>query len=803
MKKLVFILVAAMGLLAACGRGEVSPTSTILPTAMGSLTAPSILAASATPSGAPAPTRTATATRKVTATPRPTGTPTATWLPTEISMFPVDLYQQSFATPTPIDTPDSHNFKLKEWTASDSITLIQELEQYARANDVCFPFGCNRNGLIEAQAPIELALLEAMSRFPEQLDTYQFQWRLALARVIRGSHASDEWLLAALEQILNEKHIPIEQLDNFVRPYGFQVTTTVSWGDDIERVPNLFGNGQTGIIYRLGTQNPWTADGLFFAISDDHVEYNVIPIYSHWSFDTGEDFLFDTTDHTKNGVSELVFHFGDHSGSMCQGVIMIFEWQEDRFVELSGGNILTESCDGVPAFGNPDQNGFDTISTYSPISGRTETFGWNGTSYELVSYKYSDSITALPDVIEDGQYEQATNIIQTTLNDWPPTDSYYSEDQLGDSYPDYLRFQLGMIFALQSKAADAKAIFQELVTSPVNPLTLAVSNASSVFLQNYEGDADVYRACQSALKAMEKDIAPYQDSEGNVSYDDKQKAWGYDPFYSNGLNFLCNPRPAFGLLVHSIQKASDPVAAIQNAGAIVRKSAMLDLDSDGDSDWVLIVERPGRRVGHSRLDLWAIISTPNGFHTQYLDYAENWSGSDQYNLISIEMTSPNAVDKPLLLVRVGEYFYIFHATVADGALESLYDESGIRQYNVTPGENAIDIELWTLPNDWNNPWQVYRWDAQAETFSAVNRLKEMMFFEHNPAGVIPIVPKILNELKSVEQPDRESYYTYLLALAYDLTGDEASAVQTYWQLWRDYPESPYALIARAKLEATP
>ncbi len=32
-----------------------------------------------------------------------------------------------------------------------------------------------------------------------------------------------------------------------------------------------------------------------------------------------------------------------------------------------------------------------------------------------------------------------------------------------------------------------------------------------------------------------------------------------------------------------------------------------------------------------------------------------------------------------------------------------------------------------------------------------------------------------------------------------LSGHEREAVQAYWQLWRDYPDSPYTLMARRKL----
>jgi len=47
----------------------------------------------------------------------------------------------------------------------------------------------------------------------------------------------------------------------------------------------------------------------------------------------------------------------------------------------------------------------------------------------------------------------------------------------------------------------------------------------------------------------------------------------------------------------------------------------------------------------------------------------------------------------------------------------------------------------------------------------------------------------------------ELYFSqYLLGLAYELSGDEINAVAAYLKLWRDYPNSPYAIMAQAKLQ---
>jgi hypothetical protein len=41
---------------------------------------------------------------------------------------------------------------------------------------------------------------------------------------------------------------------------------------------------------------------------------------------------------------------------------------------------------------------------------------------------------------------------------------------------------------------------------------------------------------------------------------------------------------------------------------------------------------------------------------------------------------------------------------------------------------------------------------------------------------------------------------YLLALAYELDGRRDKAFLAYWKLWNDYPNSPYARMAQAKLD---
>ena len=80
---------------------------------------------------------------------------------------------------------------------------------------------------------------------------------------------------------------------------------------------------------------------------------------------------------------------------------------------------------------------------------------------------------------------------------------------------------------------------------------------------------------------------------------------------------------------------------------------------------------------------------------------------------------------------------------------------------------------------------------------------DSIFAEGNPGAA---VPQLLDTLKRLPtdadtRADYEPRDLYLLAMAYEFAGDKTQAANTYWQLWHQYPDSEYALIAQAKLVA--
>jgi hypothetical protein len=105
----------------------------------------------------------------------------------------------------------------------------------------------------------------------------------------------------------------------------------------------------------------------------------------------------------------------------------------------------------------------------------------------------------------------------------------------------------------------------------------------------------------------------------------------------------------------------------------------------------------------------------------------------------------------------------------------------------------------------DRPWNGYRWDPNQHAFRD-DLLEYNVFILHDPEKSVEIVDKLfplLEKWKNIPNASTWSlaYTYYISGLSYELSGNQQKAAQVYWQLWHDFPESSYALLARYKLEA--
>jgi len=696
----------------------------------------------------------------------------------------------------PIATPDSlvGDYKLKGWSEAEAIAVLQQLDQYAVNSDI--GGGFVRSGIQSAQEPVKLFLQETFYRFPELESNLSLNWRQALANAMTNSPDSDEWILGQLQQGLDDKRFPPDMLNQFLSGYGFKILPPVL-------ASNLFGDGRKAWIYWLQTRNLWTKDGLVFAVADKEPgDFEIVPIFSDWRFCSGLSRIWDVADHNRNGIPEVAIY----DGTIVYGVVLIFEWREGHWVELTQ-NQITLGNYGEWGYGSTDENGIETI-VVKHYPWRVEYYQWDGKFYTLFEVNYGNSfVYQLYGLYHSGDYSHEADLIQKILASWPNVGEP-NADKPGPSYPDYLRFQLGMTYALQSKVGEAQKVFKTIAESPVNPQTTVLSRAARVFLNKYHENTDIYRACQAAQRIVINAMNPYKDENGYVTPEQVRAILGYDEPYSFGDSYLCNSHSTLPYLVKTLTVGgliSNPVPALQQAGVNILHWAQLDLDYDGDHDWVIVVKSAGVYWSLKQWELWAFLNTGQRIEVQHLDDLPDFYGRYDTGYFEFQVFSPTKIEAPILIIKTGDNFQVYRVKLDDqvDSLERVLAEGPVRKYEIRKNDNSLDIELTFLPSKFNEHiWETYRWDGLTGKLVQIDRITELLFDEGRPAKALPILQYIVSEERRQANLDqyKEPRSLYLLGLAYELMGNETEAVRTYWQIWHDYPQSSYAIIAERKLE---
>jgi hypothetical protein len=127
---------------------------------------------------------------------------------------------------------------------------------------------------------------------------------------------------------------------------------------------------------------------------------------------------------------------------------------------------------------------------------------------------------------------------------------------------------------------------------------------------------------------------------------------------------------------------------------------------------------------------------------------------------------------------------------------------------VPPPEELKDDFLIEVVEKWRDELPLTD-SVGAETDASTNvvptkqppfQAESLLLNEGDPAQAIPLLEGILAEPEREHESFSRARLYYLLGLAYELVSDDQNAVKAYWQLWRDYPDSPYVLMVRAKIK---
>lgn len=119
----------------------------------------------------------------------PTAIPTPTvfspWFPAEVPFVSKE--------PTPLATPgvDRNTFHLKDWSESAALELVDAMIQYAIDDNFPSPAGQQRINYQNDQRPIQLAVQEALHRYPATTAREKLDWRLAFIGYLQSKGLID------------------------------------------------------------------------------------------------------------------------------------------------------------------------------------------------------------------------------------------------------------------------------------------------------------------------------------------------------------------------------------------------------------------------------------------------------------------------------------------------------------------------------------------------------------------------------------------------------------------------------------
>lgn len=315
-------------------------------------------------------------------------------------------------------------------------------------------------------------------------------------------------------------------------------------------------------------------------------------------------------------------------------------------------------------------------------------------------------------------------------------------------------------------------------------------------------------------------LMAYQDESTQKPYIQEVYEW-------NGINYELASQNVIGQnaseaffydLLSKIKtsQSNDLVAFLRKSDIHILGAKSLDLNADGRNDWVLLSDSSAPWAL-----LWVLIN--NG---------ENYVAINTPIYFQINSSSNMKVDqaelidgRSVVIVKIGTFAKLF-------SVLNLKSGTAVLNYDRLTSNNVVNY-AFVLVNDMPAikifryypllSWDIYQWDETEEQFKAIDTYRTdreqleyqatqdaNLIFSEKRGQAIKSLNQYLSlpkELCSQDNWDclwkRQNILPplwYMLGLAYELDGKEDQAVKTYWQLWHDYPDSPYALMAQYKLD---
>lgn len=416
--------------------------------------------------------------------------------------------------------------------------------------------------------------------------------------------------------------------------------------------------------------------------------------------------------------------------------------------------------------------------------------------------------------------------------------AYNQKDGLSEEYKVFVLYRLALLHALEGEDWAARkylGILSEIATKGSVPVAAALYQEIVPLLQ--KNQVHPYKLCMAAENIYQQDDANWNALLGFSTYP-------YQGFLDGYPAPLCDTRDIHlgALNAVDMQATVNLKDALLQAGIPVGLAVSFE-NSAAPSAWILAIEDfdPEYNLAYGRESGEMIYLYGYTEDQGWFDLDEIYLPIDRIQIVAKDITGDGITDLALTVIDhessacVDQDMYYFEMITTQIFDKLLTYESGNVEFACYPKDQKVAIE--ELLKDGNGDgiidWVSDHLEDQAYVVSLLAQMdvgKPWLIHDSTRinSDLDPLVymPTILEELYSeIDQStnyeslrDKIVFYrerwgaqdeigrniraqiNYLLALTYEMQGDENQAVEIFYQIWNDFPETIWALLAANRLE---
>lgn len=479
-------------------------------------------------------------------------------------------------------------------------------------------------------------------------------------------------------------------------------------------------------------------------------------------------------DVTNDGINEVIVnqYTGGHYGTNSFQVIDVsslppqilpFTKSNEQKLEIWNGGVQ----------GYPIKDGETQIQASVPIGDLNcdnyydNYYRWNGTWFELYNQKLhfgvpsnTDDAAFCVDTTIGGLYDmnnkEAADFLEQAIQAYRP-----HANNVGDILNELILRQ-AVYYALQGETEKARSKVDEVIQNPIVKDSVWVIPAKK-FLAVYKEPADLYRAASELISCTSyRNLESAPNKCLQIPLFDVTAIFNY---------ILTDVYPSIPL--------DKVVMSLKESGVKISAEGWFDFDQDQKKElWFTFYDPQNKNF-----DLWIAAETPKGnafFNPGFYE--------------------PNVARPTFRIIQTSRHPYVIN----------LGDDQNF-EFIHNP-ENGDLTMGWLSVNDLSEQPGMSEKDLLAE-LEQFTHLRQQLLTNGNPVSIHEQLAALYQKYTScpfeIAKPDGAGIYYYYydcagfyyaIALSAELAEKPETAVALYHKIWSEYPDSPFASLARLKLE---